>query len=633
MTNSSVWMKPAAFIVVAIMVIAGIFIMVDTGESDHNIVPADNVIIDGQTYGVLDLLTDSGMEQTSSELSKFSSLEELNDIVGQEGNDDMYYYWGGGIDRPMIGDVVFAEEGGAGLSMDNSVDTSYSTTNTQVSGVDEGDIVKNDDEYAYIASSDRRSLFIIDAYPAENARIVSEIQTQGTIQDIYIVQDLLIVIEQTYYFEGGYQDSNYMYSDNPTVFVKVFDIENREEPVLFKNATMTGHFSTSRIIDDCLYLITDHYNYGIYEDEGQLPLPIDCLYYMEDENAYYSLTNFLTMDFTDADSNPNVMGIYMSSASTIYVSQKNIYINHMQPQSYGEGWDWEDYDESTVIHRIGIQGQGLKYRARGEVPGWVLNRYSMDEHNGHFRIATTKGWSWGAGEDQSRNMVSVLNMALNETGILDNIAPGEQIYSARFMGQRCYLVTFRQIDPFFVIDLHDAENPEILGELKIPGYSSYLHPYDENHIIGLGKDGSSVKISLFNVTDVSNPTELANIQVGNDYSNSIALNNPHAFTFDYEKNLLVIPVYQYSYSYYGEGSDSGYSAMVFHVSPDGITQEATIEHPEQRQNDDYWYGSYYASNPVSRSFFIGDTLYTVSNTHLKANNLENYGQEALVELD
>ena len=127
-----------------------------------------------------------------------------------------------------------------------------------------------------------------------------------------------------------------------------------------------------------------------------------------------------------------------------------------------EDSSWEDYEEATVIHRIGIQGQGLKYRARGEVPGWVLNRFSMDENNGHFRIATTKGWSWGAGEDQSKNMVSVLDMALNETGVLEDIAPGEQIYSARFMGNRCYLVTFRQIDPCFVIDLHDAENPEIL---------------------------------------------------------------------------------------------------------------------------------------------------------------------------
>ncbi|MCK5024174.1 MAG: beta-propeller domain-containing protein, partial [Thermoplasmata archaeon] len=328
---------------------------------------------------------------------------------------------------------------------------------------------------------------------------------------------------------------------------------------------------------------------------------------------------------------PNVMGIYMSQANTIYVSQNNIYITHMKPQDYsGTQWIWEDYEETTVIHRIGIQGQGLKYRARGEVPGTVLNRYSMDEHNGHFRITTTKGWTWGAGEEQSKNMVSVLDMVMNETGILDDIAPGEQIYSARFMGNRCYLVTFRQVDPFFVIDLHDAENPEILGELKIPGYSSYLHPYDENHIIGLGKENRSVKISLFNVTDVSNPTELDNIQIGSDYSDSMALNDPHAFTFNPGNGLLVIPVYQHSYRYYGESSDSGYCAMVFHIGLDGISHEASIEHPEQEIQYGYYY---YRGNQIHRSFFIGDVLYTVSDTHLKANNLKNYGQEALIKLN
>lgn len=308
----------------------------------------------------------------------------------------------------------------------------------------------------------------------------------------------------------------------------------------------------------------------------------------------------------------------------------------MKPYHYGPDWAWDDYEEISVIHRIGIQGQGLKYRARGEVPGWILNRYSMDEHNSHFRVATTKGWSWGAGEDQSRNIVTVLDMALNQTGKLDDIAPGEQIYSARFIGDRCYLVTFRQIDPFFVIDMHDAENPEILGELKIPGYSSYLHPYDENHIIGLGKENSSVKISLFNVTDVENPTELANIQVSEGYSDSAALYDPHAFTFDYEKDLLVIPVYEYSWYYEDGQSQPSDGAMVFHVSPEnGITHEATIEHPDlSQQNENPWdWGYYYYSNEVHRSFFIGDTLYTVSDWHLKATDVDGWGQQALIELE
>ena len=282
------WLKPVALMVVTAMVIASIFVVVSNGENEYNIIPADTVIVNGQTYGVLDLLTDSGMEQTTTELSKFGSLEELNDIVGQEGNDN--YYWGGArLDSPSNDMALAAADSGASPSESG---ISYSTTNTQVSGVDEGDIVKNDDKYAYIASSDRSSLFIIDAYPADNARIVSEILANGTIQDIYISDDFLIIIEQTYYFEGGYRETNYMHSDRPTIFVRVFDIADREEPVILRDAALIGHFSTSRVIDNNLYLIANHYNYREYENESQLPLPLDRLYYMEDMNAQYSLTNF-----------------------------------------------------------------------------------------------------------------------------------------------------------------------------------------------------------------------------------------------------------------------------------------------------------------------------------------------------
>ena len=624
-------MVPAAFIVAVIMVIASTFIVVELVKDSYKIIPADTVIIDGQTYDVLDLITDSGMEQTSSELARFSSMQELNEIVGQEGNDDYYNYWGTSLDGASLG----VESSAASMMMSDSSEASYTSTNVQVSGVDEGDIVKNDAKYAYIASADRKSVFIVDAYPPENANILSEIDVSGRITDLYIRQDLLVIIQQTYYFEGGFQDSSYMQSDKPTVLVKVYDVTDREEPVIFIDASFIGVYSTSRIIDENLYIIAGHQNYGIYENESDLPLPIDCLYYIEDENAYYSLTNFMTLDITDEDSNPAVMGIYMNSANNVYVSQDNIYITHMKPYHYSENSDWEDYEEITVIHRVGIQGQSLKYKARGEVAGRVLNRFSMDENNGHFRIATTQGWTWSISEDQSKNMVHVLDMALDETGKLDDIAPGEQIYSARFMGDRCYLVTFRQIDPFFVIDLHDAENPEILGELKIPGYSSYLHPYDENHIIGLGKDGSLLKISLFNVTDVENPTELDNIQIGDDYSDSIALNDPHAFTFNYEKDLLVIPVYQYSYDYSIDYSRTyEYSAKIFQINPEtGITEMANIEHPQEDNQNEYYDYYYSAGNQVHRSFFIEDTLYTVSDRHMMANNLENYGQEALVSLD
>ena len=140
----------------------------------------------------------------------------------------------------------------------------------------------------------------------------------------------------------------------------------------------------------------------------------------------------------------------------------------------------------------------------------------MSEYQGNLRVATTiNGWIMKPyiSSIESYNNVYVLDDTLEIIGSIDNIAEGEEIYSVRFIDATCYLVTFEQIDPFFVIDLENPENPEILGELKIPGYSTYLHPYDENHIIGIGKEDNNVKLSLFNVIDVTNPKELSTYQI------------------------------------------------------------------------------------------------------------------------
>jgi len=243
-------------------------------------------------------------------------------------------------------------------------------------------------------------------------------------------------------------------------------------------------------------------------------------------------------------------------------------------------------------------------------------------------------------------------MDLNVTGKIEDIAPGETIYSARFMGGRGYLVTFKKIDPFFVIDLSDPANPEILGKLKITGYSSYLHPYDENRIIGIGKETveaeegdfawyQGVKISFFDVSDVENPIEIDKYEIGDRGTDSPILWDHKALLFDKEKNLLAMPVLVAEINeeqYPGGVPSNAYGdyvwqgLYVFDISEDGLRLRGRITHIEEL--DEYIKSGFYFSSDymVQRSLYIEDVLYTISNRKIKLNNLEDLSEISEIEL-
>ncbi|HUS77778.1 MAG TPA: beta-propeller domain-containing protein, partial [Patescibacteria group bacterium] len=293
-----------------------------------------------------------------------------------------------------------------------------------------------------------------------------------------------------------------------------------------------------------------------------------------------------------------------------------------------------------------------EYTADGAVPGNVLNQFSMDEYDDHFRIATTAGRVSRSGGDTSNN-VYVLNSSLNIVGRLEDLAPGERIHSARFMGGRCYLVTFKKVDPLFTIDLNDPENPFVLGKLKIPGYSDYLHPYDEDHLIGIGKETveaeegdfawyQGVKISLFDVSDVENPRELSKLEIGDRGTDTPALYDHKAVLFSRSRNLLVIPILvaeidESDYAddvlanAYGEYVYQG--AHVFHVSPEeGIRLRGVVSHIEG--DEAFLKSGYYFDSElmVERSLYIDDVLYTLSSGMVKMNWLDDLAEVGSVEL-
>jgi inhibitor of cysteine peptidase len=329
------------------------------------------------------------------------------------------------------------------------------------------------------------------------------------------------------------------------------------------------------------------------------------------------------------------------------------YMGEKEQQDFNDEVDTElqakldsyEYMEYTVINKVSVDNGDIEIVANGKVPGQVNNQFSMDEYNDVLRIATTinQRWSYYKGESQSTestNNVFTLDKDLNVLDSLKGLAKGETIQSTRFMGDRLYMVTFRQTDPFFVIDLSNPKDITELGKLKIPGFSKYLHPYDANTIIGIGRDTSAtgatrgLKISLFDVTDVENPKEIAKFVTDEQYAQSTAEYEHKAFLFSKANNLLVIPAYSYSYNNCWGGrcpmdSTQDYNgAMVFKVTKTEITLRGIIDHSMAKGNN---YGYYQAA--VERSLYIQDELYTKSPNLLRINKIDDLSKVKNIDLE
>jgi inhibitor of cysteine peptidase len=239
--------------------------------------------------------------------------------------------------------------------------------------------------------------------------------------------------------------------------------------------------------------------------------------------------------------------------------------------------------ESTGIAKLSLPD--LSVAANGSVPGFPLNQFSLDEYDGNLRVATTVGgrsasvFGWGGGRGTSANDVYILDADLDVEGELLDLGLGERIYAARFIGETGYLVTFRETDPFYVLDLSDPDDPRKAGELKIPGYSSYLHPLGKDMILGIGKEEDKVKLSLFDVSSPDEPREISKYSLDEYWSE--AVQNHHAFLVDPEHRLFFLP-----------GGQGGY---VFSYKGNELSLAKAAK-----------------DDRVRRAVFIGDTFYIVS---------------------
>jgi inhibitor of cysteine peptidase len=536
---------------------------------------------------------------------------------------------------------------------------SYSTTNIQVAGVDEADTTKNDGQYIYTASNDystgQNYVYIVKADP-NDPRVIAKIPLDNNtyLAGMFLSQDSnqLVVIGSQYqvYALGAPIESGAAPSiaiapnvyTNVETFLNIYDISDKAYPTLARNLTLSGSYFNSRMIGDYVYTVVSQSAYvyenvvplpRVYTASGTAEIPATDIFYSEDadythvENNYFTFTSFYGLNLKDLSQEPTNLTVLMGGASTMYVSLDNMYITYPT---------WSG-DQFTSIYRVSINEGALVFEAKGNVPGSVLNQYSMDEYNGYFRLATT---DWN---DVTRNSVYVLNMNLTTAGYveLQNAEIRETIQSARFIGDKAYVVTFQQKDPFFVLDMSDPTEPRVAGKLEIPGYSSYLHPYDENHVMGLGMEGQTLKLTLFDVTDVNNPKEVRKYIVQGDYTSSNALYDPKAFLFDQEKELLVIPVSVNQYGVINPGipnldgdvksSSMGFfwqGAYVFKLTTlGGFELKGTVTHADNATIYNYDY-----SLTVNRALYIDNTLYTVSDAKVKLNSLTSLVSIAEVNL-
>ncbi len=670
---------------------------------------------------LLSACTPIGEEPSFSDqrLQQFTTSEELTAFLKEHQQQAGNYGGGPLLFAGAMEDSGAPVEQKAAVAGDRS-GSSYSQTNVQVEGVDEADIVKNDDKYIYTLTQNK--VVLVDAYPPTTATITATIEIPGQPRDLFVNRNRLIVFtdlyQPLYYAKGGdvvleqtaklAAPSSILppeYYQPPKTGVLIYDTTNKENPELVANYTVEGNYYQSRMIGDYVYVIAQHTpSYG----GGPIPLPAlrsEDSIVMESPVAYFdnwepqlnfnSIASFNLNDVEDV----NLQTFMLGYANTLYVSEKNMYIAYQKQPPYlyyeqQEHQKWndiilpllpkalqenlksiqrtvkdpyeqriemqktlEDYYNSflteeerrvvvekiraateayetqqqldrmkTIIHKLSLEEGIIKYEGRGEVEGQLLNQFSLDEYKDYLRVATTTYLYVSTAPEQRYNNVHILDEDLEVVGSLDHLAPDERIYSTRFMGDRLYMVTFKQVDPLFVIDLSDPKAPTVLGKLKIPGFSNYLHPYDENHILGLGQDTveeqgrtmtGGLKIALFDVSDVNNPKEQAKLIIGKRGTYSDVFTDHKAFLFDSDRDLVIFPV--------SETKDANWEhvwqgAYVLRVKPDiGFLTLGKITHgtyDPQQPYDTY-------STQVKRALYINDILYTISPKKIKMNDLDD----------
>ncbi len=598
--------------------------------------------------------------------------------------------WFGGVD-----DAARTAEAGAPAPSAAGGPSAYTTTNTQVAGVDEADFVKNDGTRIFVLSG--QTLYATKSWPAAEMQLVGKLQIEGWPREMFLDDQNRLVVFSSVWLPHPLEGDEarcmalgcYYYGSN-TVKVTVVDVSDLSNLKATQSFYLPGDYSNSRRIGSSVRLVlSDRFRYPrdvkwhpdysreLWEDKQALARMYDHLI-AENEKKIRARTLRDWLPAAKASVNGELVEVgydcssfYKSNAPTrlglvtvatlnldrpghigrtsiigeageVYASKSSLYVANRH------WWWWPRPGQSTAtyLHKFDItQPDNAVYVASGKVDGHIVDQFSMDEdEKGYFRVATTVMTRLEDPQNRWRmettNLVQVLGEdagALKVVGRSPELAKGERIFSARFVGKKGYVVTFRNIDPLFTFDLSDPTNPRVVGELKVPGFSSYIHPIDESHLLTIGTylpEGENVdwrarrlQLAIFDVSDMANPKQKFVQTVGTASSYSEAQYEHKAFNYFPQKKLLAIPFFDWSYQ--ARSADEYWfyfisDLRVFHVDPStGFTPKGALSMKDlYRVHQDYGW-TWYWQPMVRRSVMADDFVYAISDAGIRVAHVDS----------
>lgn len=539
-------------------------------------------------------------------------------------------------------------------------DEDYSGTNLQELGVDEADVVKTDGKYFYIKRANENEIAIVRV-EGEQLNTVSQITLPGysekeehNLHEFYVSGDRLVLLQTvlSYYAsteDGNGKCGNYDSCESETR-IQIYDISDRQNPRMLSELCQDGSYDSSRMNEGYLYTFSDHYIYNeIQEDvpesfmpcaEGEMIACQDIYLPEKADDSHYKVITSVKLEEPEHFQTEKAV---LCGSGWCYVSTNAIYFL----AGYYVNQDEEGYN-TTEIWKFSYQDGNIIGSASGMVKGDITDQFAMSEADGYLRVVTTyEKYRYETGvryengivdgilqlfsddvaytDEESKNGLFILDENLNVVGSLEDLAPGERIYSARFFADTVYFVTFRLTDPLFSVDVSDPANPVLLGELKIPGFSEYLHPYGDGLLLGIGYEAdengvrTGIKLSMFDVSDPANVKEIAKETVAeygdNSSYSSSALCNHKAVLVDVEKNLVGLNLEGYIYTNRNETYSNGYVVYGYDEEQGFFLKNKTELTGRERQYtevNEEDYEKEQRKRSEIRGAFIGNYFYTIN---------------------